>query len=824
MTDLSVKIGADLAEIRRDFAALRGEFVRLSRSAVEAGAGMSAAFGRTLVAGAVALLTAKVAELTTGLVDGIDALNDIKDATGASVENISALEDVAARTGTSLDTVSTALTKLNRDLTQATPDSEIAANLKAIGLNAEELKRIDPAEALLRVAQALARYADDGNKARIVQALFGKSVQEVGPFLKDLAEKGQLNATVTTQQADEAERFNKQLFELSKNVKDAARSIVSDLVPALNGLFDKAKSEGFLALFGFDKEFKAKRELAAAAEEVLRLNRQATRLKNGLENGFYGPQFQAELDAVNVKLAAAKARFKALDQAQSDAAPKTGAQAAPVELAQDTRPSVTPPEDPAAAREAAAKREAARKAAEAARKAQLRADLEAQERLTKDAGQRALDILKEDFDAAKLATADYYAQRQRIELDAIDLEIAIERQKAAAGGVERAKALAEIELLERQKNDIRRKAGLEEAADRKVLERQLADAQIQLLEQQGQSAQAAALRIDAQFAELRARMLVDGNATGLALIDRLINTGKATANFDQIKAEFDRALAELARRREEIAAQVQVGAITPAVGREQEDAARQGALTKAADAIARLQALASDPAALPAVRDAIDEISAAFLRLESEGLSGFDAAAADLRAQLAQMDKSFAQQATGAGVDAFTGLFTDLVNGTKSGSEALKDFVRGFVASMAQIAARALATFLVLQLLDAVYPGLGRATAATMSVGANVKHSGGMAGHGTRRQVPGWVFAGAPRYHNGGDVGLKPGEVPAILQEGERVQSRAEVRAERQGGQGRMPTPIVVFGEDELANALAGKAGERVVVHHVRNNRRLIDG
>ncbi len=37
------------------------------------------------------------------------------------------------------------------------------------------------------------------------------------------------------------------------------------------------------------------------------------------------------------------------------------------------------------------------------------------------------------------------------------------------------------------------------------------------------------------------------------------------------------------------------------------------------------------------------------------------------------------------------------------------------------------------------------------------------------------AFAGAPRLHRGGWAGLRPDEVPAILQRGERVLSRAEV-------------------------------------------------
>jgi len=49
-------------------------------------------------------------------------------------------------------------------------------------------------------------------------------------------------------------------------------------------------------------------------------------------------------------------------------------------------------------------------------------------------------------------------------------------------------------------------------------------------------------------------------------------------------------------------------------------------------------------------------------------------------------------------------------------------------------------------------------------------HSGGVVGRGGRsRGVPSSVFAGAPRMHNGGVAGLRPDEVPAILQRGETV-------------------------------------------------------
>ena len=199
-------------------------------------------------------------------------------------------------------------------------------------------------------------------------------------------------------------------------------------------------------------------------------------------------------------------------------------------------------------------------------------------------------------------------------------------------------------------------------------------------------------------------------------------------------------------------------------------------------------------------------------------------------AGVASSMERFRQQIADAAIDSVSNLFMDLVDGSKSAGEALRDFVRGFVIAMAQIAARALATYLVLQLLDAVYPGLGRATAAAMSVGQN--HTGGKAGKvgGIRRWIPPMLVGAAPRYHNGGRVGeppLKPGEVVSVLEQGETVRTeQQEAALERQlagGGRDRVTTPVVVFGEQELANALAGHAGEQMVITHVRNNRRAID-
>lgn len=197
----------------------------------------------------VSLSAGAFTAFTRGIINGIDALNDVRDATGATIENISALEDIAARTGTSFETVSTALVKFNGVLKDAKPGTDAAAAIKALGLNVRELQDLDPAEALRRTAVALAGFADDGQKARLVQELFGKSLREVAPLLNDLAKAGALNAKVTTEQAQQAEKFNNQMASLAKNSQDAARALLSDFLPAMNRIltvFSQLSKEGLV--------------------------------------------------------------------------------------------------------------------------------------------------------------------------------------------------------------------------------------------------------------------------------------------------------------------------------------------------------------------------------------------------------------------------------------------------------------------------------------------------------------------------------------------------------------------------------------------------
>lgn len=224
--------------LKRDIANVGSETSRLQDVASVA----SRAVG-TLTLGTVAGVGGLGLAIKT-LADDLDALNDASDAVGDTVENLSALEDVARRNGETLDLVVTAASKLNKTLGEGDENSKVGQALKAIGLSAKELRDVSPTEALQRIAVALQGYENDGNRARIVTELFGKSSRQVSAFLNDLASAGQLNAKVTREQAAEAERFNKELFALQATGTELARTLGGPLISGFNEFVGAVKGLG----------------------------------------------------------------------------------------------------------------------------------------------------------------------------------------------------------------------------------------------------------------------------------------------------------------------------------------------------------------------------------------------------------------------------------------------------------------------------------------------------------------------------------------------------------------------------------------------------
>jgi len=147
----------------------------------------------------------------------------------------------------------------------------------------------------------------------------------------------------------------------------------------------------------------------------------------------------------------------------------------------------------------------------------------------------------------------------------------------------------------------------------------------------------------------------------------------------------------------------------------------------------------------------------------------------------------YASKARNIGGDigsALVGAFTSAENAVgefvKTGKLDFRDLVTSMIADLAKLAAR---TFILGPIANALSGALGGAG----GIFANILHAGGMVGSpGPGRMIPALAFANAPRMHAGGWAGIKPDEVPAILQKGERVLSRREA-----AGYGQSSAPAV---------------------------------
>lgn len=165
--------------------------------------------------------------------------------------------------------------------------------------------------------------------------------------------------------------------------------------------------------------------------------------------------------------------------------------------------------------------------------------------------------------------------------------------------------------------------------------------------------------------------------------------------------------------------------------------------------------------------------------------------------------------------------FSQAVAEGESVTVALKDAFLQFAADFLRQIAQMILQQLALNFAKRLFGGFG--------IGAGVAHSGGVVGaSGARRQVSAAAFSNAMRFHSGGVAGLRPGEVPTILERGEEVLTRSDPRhifnagkgGSGGGGGGKGNTRIVnaFDGTSFLEEALKTRRGEELILNHVTAN------
>lgn len=237
---MSTEIGSLLIDMRADVARLSQDMNKVASTVDNTMRGVQrAASGAVTALGLIGagVSVAGMVGIVKGAVGAMAALDDMAAVAGTTVENMSALAEIAAIGGHNLGMVESTMVRLTKALAGGDDEAKGAgAALAALGLDAEKLRKMDTAEALLAVALALDQYKDGAAKTAQMVALLGKSGAAAIPYLQDLAEKGRLNATVTTEQAAAAERLEKDINAVKVEGDKLTRALVAGMLPAMGDI------------------------------------------------------------------------------------------------------------------------------------------------------------------------------------------------------------------------------------------------------------------------------------------------------------------------------------------------------------------------------------------------------------------------------------------------------------------------------------------------------------------------------------------------------------------------------------------------------------
>lgn len=870
--NLRVRISADLADIKQGLSLLRGELAKVKTEAAKSAPDTSAwssGIGRIRQElGNLAGAYIGIQTITGGInalfdaVDRMDRIDELSQITGISSEELSKLAYAAKFGAVDIETLSKGVTKLAKDM--LSNKSLLAQFGIAVTDAAGKARSAD--QVLLDLADVFAKMPDGVEKNALAAKLFG---ERVGPGLVPLLNLGKQGITDLGVEAEKtgnmfsgeataaAGQFNDMLDKLKLQAMGLANETAKNLTPALAGYAENAVVAGENSNFAAEggKFLSTVLKVVTfgavlvknAIEDLLNilffLGTVSTEVSKVIQNTLVRNignliGFVSDLVAGKNPIEAYRARLKdsfaglASDAQSAFSGIRAGWSAMKDGISENTADisNAFSLFDDAAKKAEKSTQDVGTAAAGASPEAErllaltrkiLGEDgggkgsktkdkidqLTASTVLLQDAVKRAQTALDQQYEDKQIGIADYYAKRVELQQQIIDLQ---------------------VEQLQG-----------ELAVTKELGKRRQLEEQITILQRDRQQVAVDAAREQEKAEKELNKTKLEGYRTQLSNLTGGLSTAEGS-----------------------ISAQMDAGTLGYVEGERRLQEVRQQTLEQ-------LKTLREQQVAYISSLGEKDPNMAA----AQEGLLGIDNAIANITASMQQMK----QGAMDTGVSALTNFFTNLRDGAMSAGEAFRTLVADFAKGIYDMIAQATAKRLVSAIANMFSSGEGEAentaqgaaklssaaaatsiaggiiafganqlsksaqeltAAATMLMIANsmksfgAAHGGGIAGSLRlyRNNINPLVFGQAPRYHGGGVAGMPQNdEVAAILRRGEVIRTRqqenalqARLDASKNGGDSLPVRVVVVFGEDELANALSGAAGEKVIVNHVRRNRGAI--
>jgi len=183
------------------------------------------------------------ASLIKGTIDANNHLGDMSARLGISTEALSRLQYAAEVTGVSAATLEMGLQRMTRRIAEAAVGSgEAQAALRELGISAQSIATLAPEQQFRVLADALNNVSEQGDKVRLAMKLFdseGVALLQTlngGTAALDAyaTEADRLGRTISTEAAQAAEQFNKNLIQTKSLLNSLVQEILNRALPAIN--------------------------------------------------------------------------------------------------------------------------------------------------------------------------------------------------------------------------------------------------------------------------------------------------------------------------------------------------------------------------------------------------------------------------------------------------------------------------------------------------------------------------------------------------------------------------------------------------------------
>lgn len=470
-------------------------------------------------------------EAFKNLAESMEELGKASQRTGIAVENLSALQFGAKLADVEFDELSKGLQHLNKNIDDGSD------SFRRLGVDLKQFK--SPDEVLQAVAKRFAAIEDGAGKAAIAQDLFGKAGAHMIPFLNQLGtsladgtsgfdafkkEAESLGLIVSEKSAKAAEEFNDNLKRLGQAARGAGIAILSDALPALTrfseellkgrelfGSFSAALFQIGVGINPFNSQIENIRKLRDEIDELTAARERAQRI----------PVIGTSDQDFNNQIEVAKKKLEFVQFQQRAVIKQNLARFGPGELSDARDLALNAP----------TAKEKAPPQIEKGLSAQAKALLDAQIAAEKQAAALRTDILDRYHERGLVSEQAFADARLAISKAALSAELsavnaAIGKQQeliTTSPTAEQGPLKAELIRLQSQRSLLVGQGRADEIKSREALtdaEQKFSDAigetNARLLEQQGELAQAAAIRLDqanrVPLGQIRANLGPDSNA------------------------------------------------------------------------------------------------------------------------------------------------------------------------------------------------------------------------------------------------------------------------------------------------------------------------